>query len=133
MAVAVLGLHDHGGFEDGVAHEGHVRGALGWVVAVFLLVLGTSIIVWTWRHTHVGNLLGPHGMNQITLLIIRGFLEKTPCAQRLLSLIVLLAFLEQSAFLGCFHQQRRNSNRPIPPISTNQTRGIGEGGMNTSS
>lgn len=83
---------------------------------------------WTWKHTHVRDLFGPHGVNQITLLSIRGFLKKTPCPQRLLGLIILLAFFEQSVFLGCFHQQRRNSNGPIQPLALITQGESGRGG-----
>lgn len=43
MAVAVLGLHDHSRFEDGVGHEDYVGGALGWVLGVFSHFISLSL------------------------------------------------------------------------------------------
>lgn len=78
VAVAVLGLHDHGGFEHGVAHEDVVGGPLGGVFGVCCSVIDDLYIGLMGRIlTEVGHLLRPHGVNEVTLFRIGGCLEKT--------------------------------------------------------
>lgn len=51
-------------------------------------------------------------MDQVTLVSVGRFFEEALCSQGFLGLVVFLAFLEEEAFLGVFHQDRSNRHRP---------------------
>ena len=108
VEVAILGLHDHGGFENCVAHEDVVGRTLGGGFGVWRWLLG-------WRQvvrdkggllTEVGNLFGPHGMDQVTFLGVGGLLEERLGSERFLGLVVLFALFEEETFLGGFDDKR---------------------------
>jgi hypothetical protein len=49
--------------------------------------------------TEIGHLLGPHGVNQIGLFIIRCLFQQTAFAESLLGQVILLSFLEEGLLL----------------------------------